>query len=164
MTPGRGFENESRDDAWKRAVDGVGDVVDYAEAAGVRCGLEPLQRHESNLVNNSLQLAQMIDEIGSVNLYAALDTVAMATAGETVAGYVERFGSRIQHVHVIDGKPAGHLAWGDGNLPLDEYLRELGEADYAGYLSFEIFGTSNAAEPFDAHSRSLNAVRTALAA
>lgn len=163
MTPGRGFENEDRDEAWKRAVDGIAAVVDYAEAAGVKCGLEPLQRHESNLVNNSTQLAQMIDEVDSTNLYAALDTVAMATADESVAGYFERFGSRIQHVHLIDGKPAGHLAWGAGNLPLEQYLRELAEADYAGYMSFEIFGAQDAFDPFGAHSRSLNAVRTALA-
>jgi len=164
LTPGRGFEDESRDDAWKRAVDGLGEVAAYAATLSIDCALEPLQRHESNLVNNSQQLGQMVDEVGADNLYVALDTVAMATADETVAGYFSRFGDRIKHVHLIDGKPAGHMAWGDGELPLTEYLDDLAAADYSGYVTFEIFGAQNAFEPFSAHRRSLDAVSAVLAA
>ncbi|MDI2099215.1 sugar phosphate isomerase/epimerase family protein [Ruicaihuangia caeni] len=164
LTPGRGFEDESRDEAWKRSVDGIAQVAQYAASLGVDCVLEPLQRHESNLVNNSEQLAQMLAEVGEGNVGVALDTVAMATAEETVACYVKRFGDGIRHVHLIDGRPAGHMAWGDGELPLDQYLDDLADAGYSGYMTFEIFGAKNTFEPFDAHRRSLAAVESALAA
>ena len=164
LTPGRGFEDEPVADAWNRAVDAIGEISAYAAAAGVDCVLEPLQRQESNLVNDAGQLAQMLDDVAAPNLFVALDTVAMACAGDTIAGYFETFGDRVRHVHLIDGKPAGHMAWGDGELPLPDYLNDLGDAGYRGCMSFEIFGAKNTFEPLDAHRRSLDAVERVLAA
>jgi protein FrlC len=131
----------------------------------VNCVLEPLQRIESNLVNDATTLAQMLDEIAAPNLGAALDTVAMATAGDTVDGYFAALGGRIRHVHLIDGKPNGHLAWGDGVLPLGEYLRALGRNGYAGFLTFELFGDGTYAyDPRPALEQSFAAVERELAA
>src|SRR5699024_5938098 len=80
LTSGRGFENESREEAWARSVDALGQITSYAADLGVTCVLEPLQRHESNLANNSSDLTRMLGEVGAPNLGVALDTVAMATA------------------------------------------------------------------------------------
>jgi protein FrlC len=98
------------------------------------------------------------------NLFVALDTVAMAVAGETIDNYFETFGDRIRHVHLIDGTPAGHMAWGDGELPLGDYLDGLAKAEYSGYLSFEIFGAKNIFDPYSAYQRSIDAVEQALSA
>jgi protein FrlC len=122
LTAGRGFEDQPQEDAWNRAVDGLGAVASYAQSLGIDCVIEPLQRHESNLANDSAGLARLLGEVDLPNVFVALDTVAMAVAGETVDSYVDRFGDRIRHVHLVDGKPAGHLVWGDGELPLGEYL------------------------------------------
>src|SRR5690554_3012915 len=116
LTAGRGFEDQPREDAWQRAVDGLGEVGAYAQSLGIDCVIEPLQRHESNLVTDSSGLAELLDEVKLPNLYVALDTVAMAVAGETVDDYFGTFGDRVRHVHLIDGNPAGHMAWGDGEL------------------------------------------------
>ncbi len=165
LTPGRGFENESTDAAWRRSVDGVGEIAAYAATLGVSCVLEPLQRVESNLVNDSTTLARMLDEIAAPNLGAALDTVAMATAGETVDDYFAALGGRIRHVHLIDGKPNGHLAWGDGELPLGRYLDALGRHGYDGCLTFELFGDgSYAFDPRPALDQCFAAVGRELAA
>ncbi|WP_173923321.1 sugar phosphate isomerase/epimerase [Agromyces sp. Marseille-P2726] len=165
LTPGRGFENEPTDAAWRRSVDGIGEIVAYAAALGVSCVLEPLQRVESNLVNDSTTLARMLDEIAAPTLGAALDTVAMATAGETVDDYFAALGGRIRHVHLIDGRPNGHLAWGDGELPLGRYLDALGRHRYDGCLTFELFGDgSYAFDPRRALDRCFAAVERELAA
>jgi fructoselysine 3-epimerase len=165
LTPGRGFEDEPTDAAWRRAVDGIGEITAYADTLGISCVLEPLQRVESNLVNDSTTLARMLDEIGARNLGAALDTVAMATAGETVDDYFAALGGRIRHVHLIDGKPNGHLAWGDGELPLGRYLEALGRHGYDGCLTFELFGDgSYAFDPRPALDRCFAAVERELAA
>jgi fructoselysine 3-epimerase len=140
LTPGRGFEREGSRSAWHRSVDAVGDIAGYADSLGVGCVLEPLQRVESNLVNNSHALRRMIDDIAAPNLGAVLDTVAMAAAGETVTDYYNNLGSLIRHVHLVDGRPTGHLAWGDGELPLADYVADLDAAGYTGLFTFELFG------------------------
>jgi protein FrlC len=165
LTPGRGFENEPTDAAWRRSVDAIGEIAAHAASLGIDCVLEPLQRVESNLVNDSATLARMLDDISAPNLGAALDTVAMATAGETVDDYFTALGARIRHVHLIDGKPNGHLAWGDGELPLGDYLAALGRHGYDGCLTFELFGDGTYAfDPRPALDRCFAAVERELAA
>lgn len=163
LTPGRGFEDEPVEAARRRSVDAVGEITAYAATLGVTCVLEALQRVESNLVNDSRALAAMIDEVGAPNLGAVLDTVAMAVAGESVDDYFDALGDRVRHVHLIDGRPAGHLAWGDGSLPLASYVESLGRRGYTGHLTFELFGDGTYAfEPRPAVERCLSGVRAAL--
>ncbi|WP_188189904.1 sugar phosphate isomerase/epimerase family protein [Nonomuraea sp. SYSU D8015] len=165
LTPGRGFEDEPVDAAWRRSADAIGEIAAYAGTLGVTCVLEALQRVESNLVNDSRALARMIGEIGAPNLGAVLDTVAMAAAGETVDDYFDALGDRVRHVHLIDGRPTGHLVWGDGELPLEDYLAALGRRGYRGHMTFELFGDGTYAfAPRAAVERCLTAVRTALPA
>lgn len=162
LTPGRGFEDTDPTEAWKRSVDGIRQVVDYAASQGIRCVIECLQRSESNLVHNLAALDRFVSEVDHGNLTVALDTPAMAAAGDTIEDYVRVFGSRLTHVHLVDGTPSGHLAWGDGSLPLTHYLQVLNQADYTGMMSFEIFGAQYASDPGAAHERSLTAVQAAL--
>ncbi|MFM9372722.1 sugar phosphate isomerase/epimerase family protein [Streptomyces sp. Da 82-17] len=140
LTPGRGREDEPVGAAWRRAVDAIGEITAYAERLGVGCVLEPLQRVESNLVNDAPTLATMLDELGSRSLGAVLDTATMAGAGESVDDAFAALGPRIRHVHLIDGRPMGHLAWGDGHLPLADYLTSFRRHGYDGHMTFELFG------------------------
>ncbi|MFJ6269270.1 sugar phosphate isomerase/epimerase family protein [Pseudarthrobacter oxydans] len=162
LTPGRGFEDADPAEAWNRSIDGTRQVVDYAASRGIRCVVECLQRSESNLVYSLEGLKRFISEVNHENLTAALDTPAMAAAGDSIEDYVNVFGDRLSHVHLVDGSPSGHLAWGDGSLPLGHYLRVLNDAGYTGMMSFEIFGARYASDPGAAHERSLTAVRAAL--
>lgn len=159
LTPGRGFESEDPQAGWTRSVEALSEIVTYAGAQGVRCLLEPLQRVESNLVTNAAGLARMLADIGADTVDVVLDTVAMATAGDSVADYLSLFGERIAHVHVVDGSPAGHLVWGDGTLPLADYVRDLAAADYAGTVTFEPFGNgSYALDPVGTWRRCLQTI------
>ncbi|MEV4291021.1 TIM barrel protein [Nonomuraea bangladeshensis] len=163
LTPGRGFEDEPVADAWRRSADAIGEIAAHAATLGVTCVLEALQRVESNLVNDAAGLARMIGEVGAPNLGAVLDTVAMAAAGDTVDGYFDALGDRVRHVHLIDGRPTGHLAWGEGELPLADYLEALDRRGYAGHLTFELFGPGTYAfDPRPAVERCLAAVRAHL--
>lgn len=159
LTPGRGFECESREVAWGHSVQSVNRIAAHARSLGVACLLEPLQRLESNIVTDAGTLEAFWRALDGEGIDIVLDLVAMATAGDSVEGYFERFGQRIAHVHVVDGTPAGHLAWGDGNLPLDAYLAALGAHGYAGTLTFEPFGNgSYALDPVAAWRRCLDAI------
>lgn len=163
LTPGRGFESEPTEAAWRRSIDALGEIAGYADGLGLECLLEPLQRVESNLINTAADTARALADVGASNLGAALDTVAMSVAGETVDDYFELLGDRVRHVHLIDGAPAGHLAWGDGELPLAEMLQGLEHHDYRGWITVELFGDgSYAFDPRTPLERSYRAIEAAL--
>lgn len=159
LTPGRGFECEGRQTAWEHSVASINRIAAHARSLGVSCLLEPLQRLESNIVTNADELHALWRALDGDDIDVVLDLVAMATAGDSVGGYFERFGKRVAHVHVVDGTPAGHLAWGDGNLPLDHHLGQLRAQGFAGTLTFEPFGNgSYALDPVSAWRRCLDAI------
>lgn len=143
MTSGRGFETAPAEEAWEHAAAGFSRVAAYARKMGVRCLMEPLQRSESNILHNAADLQRMLTEVNADNMDVILDVVGMAAAGDTIEVYAQAFGTRLAHVHIVDGTPAGHLVWGDGALPLDDVMAGLIRAGYAGKLSFEPFGTGN---------------------
>ncbi|WP_233486794.1 sugar phosphate isomerase/epimerase family protein [Zhihengliuella sp. ISTPL4] len=163
LTPGRGREDEDPAEPWKRSIDGLHQVVEYASTLGIRCVVESLQRSESNLVFDLESLVRLDRDVDHSNMTIALDTVAMAAGGDTVEGYYAAFGDRITHVHLVDGAPSGHRAWGDGELPLADYLRVLERHGYDGMMSFEIFGAAYSREPLAAHRQCQDAVSAALA-
>ena len=77
--------------------------------------------------------------------------------------YLNAFGPKLRHCHFIDGTPAGHLALGDGNLPLKSYLSALREGGYNGLLSLEIAGGRYWQEPLEPMRQSITFLRDALA-
>jgi len=159
LTSGRGFETEPREVAWTHARQSLAEIAAHAKANGIRCLLEPLQRVETNILLNARDVRRMMDEIGADNVDVVLDTVALATAGDTVDDYVQLFGKQLAHVQLVDGNPAGHLVWGDGNLPLGDYIDALIKAGYAGKITFEPFGNgSYALDPVSAWRRSFAAI------
>ena len=165
LTPGRGYEDEPVQAAWQRSVASLREIVEHAATRGVDCVLEPLQRRESNLARTTADLHRALEAVAFPGFGVALDTVAMACAGESVADYVAAFGiDAIRHVHLIDGAPAGHLVWGEGNLPLEAILDDLAGAGYSGWMTFELFGDGGyALDPRAALERCLQRVRPLLA-
>ncbi len=162
LTSGRGGEAEPREAGWTRAVDAIGEIAGYAARLGLDCVLEPLQRVESNLVNTAADAARVLREVAAPNLGVALDTVAAAVSGDTIDDYFAALGDRVRHVHLVDGAPAGHLAWGDGELPLAELVAALERRRYAGLATVELFGDGRyALDPRPALARSLAAIAAA---
>jgi protein FrlC len=170
LTSGRGYETEAPQAAWDRAVEALGKIAGQARRNGIRCLLEPLQRVETNILLDAQGMRRMLDDIGADNIDVVLDTVAMASAGDNVADYFRLFGTRVAHVQLVDGNPAGHLVWGDGDLPLGRNVNELAENGYAGKITFEPFGNgAYALDPIAAWKRNLAAIepyltRTAVSA
>ncbi len=154
LTPGWGNLDEDRDEAMKWSLDSMGRILRRAAELNVTLALEHLSPISSNLINTAKQLRQALDHFNSPHLKAMFDTCQVCLAGEHVREYFETLGRDIVHVHIVDGTPGGHLAFGDGNIPLREFVETMGDCGYEGMLSMEIADRRYFARPDEADARS----------
>lgn len=138
MTPGVGYYDESREAAWARSADSMGQIAKHAEKLGIKIALEHLSPTSSNLINTAMDLRKMLDDVSSPALKAMFDFGQVNIVGQKVSDYFEALGDDIVHVHIVDGVPGGHLALGDGNIPLEENIKDVARYGYKGYMSLEI--------------------------
>ena len=70
-----------------------------------------------------------------------LDTSHVAVAGHNLLGARRVFGSQLAHVHLSDNAGDGrdgHLEIGQGVLPLERFLDDLGRTGYTGGICLEL--------------------------
>lgn len=155
LTPGWGYLDEPEAEALKRSVTSVGEIAKQAEREGVTLLLEHLTPASSNLINRADDLRRMCREISSPALKAMADTVQVQVAGEEIEKYFDDLGEGLRHIHIADGTPGGHLALGDGTIPLKQMLDVITGRGYSGYLTMEIADRRYFAKPEEADRRSL---------
>jgi protein FrlC len=127
----------------------------YAEQKCVLLALEPLQKPESNLISTLPELKEMLDSISSPFLKGMADTIPLAAECEELSSYFEQLHDDFVHIHFIDGNPNGHLAWGDGVLPLEKYMNTLFNYSYKGTLTLEFTSNQYVLHPNEAIETSL---------
>jgi len=150
-----GYRNESRQEAWNRTHDSLEQLTAYAEKQGIVLTLEPLQKIESNLITTLPELKEMLRSISSPHIKGMVDTIPLAVEGEELASYFDQLQDDLVHIHFIDGNPGGHLAWGDGSLPLEGYLDTLGDYNYNRALTLEFTSSQYLRDPNEAIEKSL---------
>ncbi|MEE3951715.1 TIM barrel protein [Peribacillus frigoritolerans] len=160
ITSGIGDFSVSQEESWKYASDSIFQLTKVAEVEGLILALEPLTKHESNLVIDSKGLKKMLEEIQSPSLKGMIDTVSMQLAGETPDEYFS-FLPELSHFHLIDGdgQSDAHLALDDGVLNWREYLKSLQSNRYKGSCTLEIMGSNYYQNPRDAIKKSIEKVR-----
>ena len=116
-------------------------VVEYAMAAGVRVGVEPLNRYETSVLNTVDQTLEAIAPLPLAGCGISLDIYHMNIEETDLPEAIRRAGERIVHVQVCAndrGAPgADHLDW-------PAILDALDDAGYAGPLCIESFTAENA--------------------
>lgn len=163
VTSGWGyFDGSNQKDAWKYAAEGLFDLAECGTHHNIKIALEVLRKDESNLVNDLNSLTEMLNELNHDQIGGVLDTCPMNLAGESPQNYLEALGEKIIHVHFIDGAPQGHLAWGDGILNMEQYLQELSNGGYQGYLSLEITDSRYYMEPEKSIQKSIERLYSVL--
>lgn len=111
-----GYVSEDRQETLNRSLESMEELVKKAEREGIILALEHLSPISSNIVNTAADLKYVLDTIKSPNLKAMFDTCQVHLVNERVKDYFEMLGEQIVHVHIVDGTPGGHLAFGDGTL------------------------------------------------
>jgi D-psicose/D-tagatose/L-ribulose 3-epimerase len=130
-----------REAAYAELRDHLAPVVDHARAAGVRVGIEPLNRYETSLVNTVAQGLAALDGLLGPHLGLALDTYHLNIEERDSAASVRAAADHLVHVQVC-GNDRG--APGDDQTDWVALLAALDVVAYDGPLVIESFTADNA--------------------
>jgi D-psicose/D-tagatose/L-ribulose 3-epimerase len=107
-----------------------------AKSAGVRIGLEALNRYESNFINTLDQAATFCKRVGSDALFVHADLFHMNIEEGDLAKSVEGVKDLLGYVHIAESH-RGYL--GTGNTDWKKFFGALAKAKYQGPITFEAF-------------------------
>ena len=127
------------DDEWKRSVDHIRRVAEYASQAQVLLTEEVVNRFELYVLNTLDEAIRFVDEVGHPNCRIHLDTFHSNIEEKQPGEAIRRAGQRIGYVHISEndrGVPgSGHVAW----QATFDALYDIG---YDGWLTVESFGNA----------------------
>lgn len=126
-------ERQRRVDA---VVKGLRRAGAAADGAGVKLGVEPLNRFESDVCSTASHAIQLVDEVGSPAVGVMLDTFHMNMEEFDLAGAIRRTRTRLVHFQANENNRgfvgSGHIDW----LPIARALQEI---RYQGPIVLEPF-------------------------
>ncbi len=115
------------------------EIAPIADAAGLGCALEPLNRFEAHLLNTSEQAEAYARRVGDPNFGILYDTfhahIEEKDPIEALRGL--HASGALRHIHISEndrGTP------GRGHAKIVETIRALNATDYDGWLTIEAFG------------------------
>ncbi|OYD44914.1 sugar phosphate isomerase [Sphingobacterium cellulitidis] len=125
---------------WNRAVDNLGKVCEMAASKGLELALEPLNRFESDLINNVDDVLRLIDELNHPAAKICLDMFHMNIEEPDPGLAIRKAGDKLLHVQVSEnyrGTP------GTGNASWGAFYEALLAINYKGAVSIESFTPEN---------------------
>ena len=112
------------------------------------------------LSSRCCRAARILDAYGADTMSTSFSIPSAWRPRATASPTMSAFLGAARPCPVVDGTPAGHLAWGDGILPLGSYLEAARPAGYWGSSDLRAFRQRffDALDPVAAWSRCLTAV------
>lgn len=149
---------------WTRMVKTIGELTEHAEKVKVKLVVETLTPYESNALKSANDLVELFRRIDSDYLVGMCDTVPPFVQHESIMAYLEKLGSKMYHMHIIDGDQGtdSHIVPGEGSIPLPELIKELKHAGYNGTATLELV-TGYINEPRFYARRAIDQVRRYMA-
>lgn len=127
-----------------RVTDTYARLAEKAARAGVRLGIEAVNRYESNVVNTVDDAARIVRAVGSPALFAHIDTYHMNIEEHDIRAAILRNIDVIGHVHIGESH-RGYL--GSGSVDFSQTFRALVDAGYSGPIVFEAFSPAVLSAP-----------------
>lgn len=122
-----------REEAEKYFIQSMLECLEYKPE--VTLTLEPINRYETNLYNDTRSAMEVIDKIGRSNLKMLVDTFHMNIEERDIIESILHAKGYISHVHFAD---SNRWAPGCGHIDFSEILDALEEIGYQGAVSAEI--------------------------
>lgn len=131
VTPG-----VDKEQALRWLADGLNALGQVAEKQGVNLIYEPLNRYETNLINDLQTGVDFIRSLETKQVVLLADLFHMNIEESSLADSIRAAGAHIGHVHFADSnrRPVGL-----GHMAMDEVAAALNEIGYDGYISAEAF-------------------------
>jgi D-psicose/D-tagatose/L-ribulose 3-epimerase len=131
---------EKRKAEWDLAVKNLRIVCEMASKHGLQIALEPLNRFESDLVNNVDDVSRLINDINHSAAKIMLDGFHMNIEEKNIEQAIALAGDKLIHMQVSEnyrGTP------GTGQTRWDAYRRGLESINYNGAVTIESFTPEN---------------------
>jgi len=131
------IEGQTKEGAWRRAVELLSSVLDQASKPGLTICFEPLSPAETNFINTVEEGMKMVREIDHPNFKIHLDVKAMSSEARPVPSIIRSVKvADIGHFHVNDPNLYGPGMGKVDYAPITEAVRDVG---YDKWLSVEVF-------------------------
>jgi sugar phosphate isomerase/epimerase len=130
-----------REQAMDWLVDALRECSEAAQPHGIRLALEPINRYETTLINDTEQGLDLIEHVGASNFGLLLDTFHMNIEESVIEESIRKCGEHIFHFHVAD---SNRLVPGAGHLNFKSILNALSSTGYQGYISGEFIAKPDA--------------------
>ncbi|MEJ7770176.1 MAG: sugar phosphate isomerase/epimerase [Chitinophagaceae bacterium] len=121
---------------WQTSVGHLKNIAAYAEKLGLKLGIEPLNRFETDFVNTVDQGLQMIKDIGNPAVFLHYDTFHMNIEEKDQEKAIRNAGKLLGHFHACGcdrGTPGNdHIDW-------NGIAKALKEVQYDGSVVIESF-------------------------
>ncbi len=130
-------------EAFGYAVDVVRSCLGVLEETGVTLCMEPLAPAEGNFLNTAADAVRLIGEVGHPNCRLILDCKAMSSEAVPIPDLIREYRAVLAHFHANDPNKLGP---GFGQLDFVPIFAALGEIDYRGWVSVEVFDYSPGVE------------------
>lgn len=121
-------------------LDNVAKVLDaassHAKSIGLLFGIEPINRYENHLINTGWQAVDMIERVGSDNIFVHLDTYHMNIEEKGAGNGILDAREHIKYIHLSEsdrGTP------GEGCCDWNEIFSTLAAINFKGGLAMESF-------------------------
>lgn len=132
---GRVTPRSTPEQEWEWAVDGVRQCAKHAAKYGIKIGLEPLNRFETNFLNRHDQALKLMEDVNEPNVGVALDAFHINIEEADPYQAILKTGAHLVDFHVADNnrRPPG-----EGNWDWTKLIQTLKDAGYTnGPLTVE---------------------------
>ena len=124
-------------DEWKRGVESMREVAEYAGSVGVRLGVEALNRFECYFLNAHADSARFVREVDHPACGMMYDTFHANIEEKSVADAVKAGGDKLIHIHISENDRSTP---GAGGVNWKENFDAITSCGYDGWLVIEAFG------------------------
>jgi len=149
-------------EAKKYLAEGLAGVADHAQRRGVKILLESLGQNQTDVVNTLAEAVEILEQIAHPAIQTMFDFHNTTAETEPFPDLIEKYFSRIHHVHVqeMDGR---HLGSGNAEKEFLSSFRKLRDLRFDKWISVEVFDFSPGAETLAVESlKTLRAIEKKL--
>ncbi|GLQ76236.1 sugar phosphate isomerase/epimerase family protein [Vibrio penaeicida] len=111
-------------------------TADYAKKQGIELGIEVINRYENHLFNTAWQAVELLERIGSDNIFIHLDTYHMNIEEKGVVNGILDCKEHLKYIHLSEsdrGVP------GTGTCDWEEVFAGLAAVGFKGGMTMESF-------------------------